>query len=293
MIDSAIISVKTHDAAPRRKDQAAHADAPGFSYALAAASLERKAAQSLEAHGARPSSDAAPAERAAAAGEGESRNQKIADAEKPAQAANAPRETANPRQTAIAQAAVKQPLANNVASAAASPSAEPLNATPAVQAKTGDASVVREASAAKAKLATQKALRLPSAPPALKAEFAEVLARRLDKTSIFEIRLDPPDLGRIDGRLSINDDGKAVLSLAFDNQSAFDLFSRDEQALRQALQQSGLQFGAGDFIFAFKERVAADSPSFDLGSSKSYAAGESYDPSFYASWSAGALDVRI
>ncbi|MCB2097285.1 MAG: hypothetical protein KDE05_06595, partial [Parvularculaceae bacterium] len=54
MTDSAIIAVQPSPAPQRRSDSGDRADAPGFSYALAAASLERNAAKSLEAHGARP-----------------------------------------------------------------------------------------------------------------------------------------------------------------------------------------------------------------------------------------------
>jgi flagellar hook-length control protein FliK len=146
--------------------------------------------------------------------------------------------------------------------------------------------------AAKTKLAAAKAEKPQQAPATLKAEFAAILARRLEKTSVFDLRLDPPELGRVEGKLVVNDDGKSVLSLTFDNQNAFDLFSRDEQALRLALQHAGLSFGAGDFKLSYRAPAEAAGDAFG-GLSAAAPAAISYEPAFHAEWSAGALDIRI
>jgi hypothetical protein len=294
MIEAASIAFEPHDASPRRKEMSSRDDAPAFSYALAAASLEKSAARSLEAHGAKP--------KGAAAGSPQpSRKTESGDAQpaakdnggaKASRTQNAVRSADASAATPAADKRPAQGAASPIAPAAqAAPAA--VSSQPALQAKGADAAAIRDAAAAKAKIAAPRAPRLPATPAALKTEFAEILARRLEKTSVFDLRLDPPELGRVEGRLSVNDDGKAVLTLAFDNQNAFDLFSRDEQALRQALQQAGLQFGAGDFVFAFRERRQPDVASADIAAIPSIDAPAVYDPVFAATWSAGALDIRI
>lgn len=294
MIEAASISVEIHDASPRRKEMSSRNDAPAFSYALAATLLEKSAARSLEAHGAKPKDAAAGSAqpsrktesgdvRPAAKDDGGTKALRAGNAVRSAEASTAtPAADKAPAQGAVPTIAPDAPAA---------PAA--VSGQPALQAKGADAAVIRDTAAAKTKIAASKAPRLPAAPAALKTEFAEVLARRLEKTSVFDLRLDPPELGRVEGRLSVNDDGKAVLSLTFDNQNAFDLFSRDEQALRQALQQAGLQFGAGDFVFAFKERPEAEFASAELVAVPDNDASAAYDPVFAASWRGGALDIRI
>lgn len=154
--------------------------------------------------------------------------------------------------------------------------------------KTADGIAARGEATARAKATANPAVNA-GASQALQETFAEILARRLEKSTVFDIRLDPPALGRVEGRLTVGDDGKSVLTLAFDNQSAFDLFSRDEAALRLALANAGLSFGDRDVSFSFREQGAGErSPS--MAARESAAA---YDPEFYADWSAGALDIRI
>ncbi|MGD9800786.1 MAG: flagellar hook-length control protein FliK [Parvularculaceae bacterium] len=294
MTESAIIAVQPSPAPQRRTDSGDPADAPGFSYALAAASLERNAAKSLEAHGARP-------ERQASAGETQA-NESVTQPRDGGGRSQQPDAQA-PQQKAAAQQTTAE-TASKAAPAISSPSASaPATATPvaaagqtqsvAVQPKAVEAAAPRDAAGAKSKLIQTKAPRLAEAPPALKEAFAEILARRLEKTSVFDLRLDPPDLGRVEGRLAVNDDGKAVLSLTFDNQNAFDLFSRDEQALRAALHQAGLNFGAGDFTFSFREPAETQSAGADGRAPVITEASPAYEPAFAALWTAGAVDIRI
>ncbi len=280
------------DATPSRRSAAARNNAPEFSYALAAASLERKAAQSLKAHGAAPNADTAsptrtvtdsvnaPLERSKAlVAEGDSKIE-------PATNSSSSSASFEEGHSSIAIAAPVQIAPGTLQQ---TPTSGQSAMSPA--GKTGDAALIRDAATADRARYAAKALRAPAEPAALKAEFAEILAEQLEKTSVFDLRLDPPDLGRVDGRLALNDDGKAILTLTFDNQNAFDLFSKDEQALREALMQSGFNFEAGDFAFAFKERVP-EPPAFDTSEFVREIRGD-YDPVFLAPWSAGALDIRI
>ncbi len=266
--------------------------APDFSYALAAASLERQAAQSLKTHGAAPK-NSSPAAASTAPPTDDARSSvpdspTDAAAEKTAAATSA---SPPPRQESKAPPALSAPspvAPTPPPTGAAAPSLLPAQTT---QARSVDAVAARDAVlAAKSKAADVKTLR-PQEPAALPADFARILAKRLEETSIFDIRLDPPDLGRVDGKLSINDDGKAVLALAFDNQSAFDLFSRDEQALRQALADAGLDFGVGDFVFSFRERAESDAAPREASVVDAMLSHE--EPAPFASGRAGAVDIRI
>ncbi|MEM9013953.1 MAG: flagellar hook-length control protein FliK, partial [Pseudomonadota bacterium] len=88
------------------------------------------------------------------------------------------------------------------------------------------------------------------------AEFARILAQRLDQgVTKFEIRLDPPSLGRIDASISVNDKGAQELSIRFDNQAAFEQFSRDENAIRLALSDFGFELGDGKMKFVPPEDI--------------------------------------
>ena len=294
MIDVATHSLSPADAVTRRQDPSARGDGPGFSYALAAAALEKNASKSLQAHGARPSETGNQPQQDSANSRSDA--ERASDRQSFRAETRAPRETPSLRLSESTQSPIAQPAAPQIAASAASSSTAVLgsiNSTPApLAAKLSEAAAIRDLTEAKVKLAAPKAARPPAEPAALKTAFAEILARRLEKTSVFDLRLDPPDLGRVEGRLAIDDSGKSVLSLSFDNQSAFDLYSRDEQALRLALQQSGLNFADGDFVFAFKEQPETSAPPTTGAASVTADAGP-YEPSFFANWSAGALDIRI
>lgn len=293
MTEIAGISAFTVDAAPRRKEEPREPSSQ-FSYALAAASLETKAAKSLEAHGAAPKdggvetggASSTPAQEEATSTSSQTQAHTPDHKPAPSRIADAPAQPASASApgAAGAPAPSAQPLAQAVVTA---------QSISPVQTKAANASAAaRDVASAKTKLAVAKAEKPQSTPAALKAEFAAILARRLEKTSVFELRLDPPELGRVEGKLVVNDDGKAVLSLSFDNQNAFDLYARDEQALRLALQHAGLSFGAGDFTLSYREPAEAAGDAF-AGPSAASPAAVSYEPAFHADWSAGALDIRI
>ncbi len=292
-ITASALSSSANDLQTVSRRAEARGDAPDFSYALASASLERQAVQSLQAHGATPGSDSAPAkarpapETSTTAPKSEVFQTDLRTPTSPER--NVARETdaGSPNDRATA----------NQAGVASSPAliatTLPIGRTAGQHsAKAADATALRDqASKAETSRATATA-KQPAQAATLGANFAEVLARRHEKTSVFEMRLDPPAHGRVEGRLAIADDGKAILSLTFDNQFAFDLFSRDEQLLRQTLAQAGLDFASGDFRFSYREQVPIEGAA-DLDATTMINAGRNYEAMFYADWSAGALDIRI
>lgn len=292
MIEAAANAVNLREAPIRLRDASARGVGTEFSYTLAAASLERRASQSLEAHGSRPqnseAAQTAPQAESVPVREDSPSSDPSSRQPAPLRFSAADAAGASAPKTPPPMKIISAPVATALASPAAAPSSV---AAPSMQARLVDASALRNVSAEKSKAAAHAAP-TNSEPSKLNGAFAEILARRLEKSSVFDFRLDPPELGRVEGRLVINDDGKSVLSLTFDSQNAFDLFSRDEQALRLALQQAGLNFSAGDFVFAFEDR-SRPTPGFAAGALQFQEASTPYEPAFVASWSGGAIDIRI
>ncbi len=72
-------------------------------------------------------------------------------------------------------------------------------------------------------------------------------------TQRFEIRLDPPELGRIDVRLELSRDGTLNAHLTVDRPETLDALNRDARHLERALQQSGLKLEGGDIQFSLRD----------------------------------------
>ena len=88
----------------------------------------------------------------------------------------------------------------------------------------------------------------------------EIVARAQDGLKRFEIRLDPPELGRIDVRLDVDHGGKVTSRLMVDRAETLDLLRRDAPQLERALQhaglntEGGLQFSLRDQSFANRDQ---------------------------------------
>jgi flagellar hook-length control protein FliK len=70
----------------------------------------------------------------------------------------------------------------------------------------------------------------------------------------FEIRLDPPELGRIDVRLHVDRDGNVSSRLVVDRADTLDLLKRDAQSLERALQQAGLKTSDNALEFSLRQQ---------------------------------------
>ncbi len=69
----------------------------------------------------------------------------------------------------------------------------------------------------------------------------------------FNIRLDPPELGRIDIRLEISRDGQTMTHLAVEKPETLDLLRQDSRALERALNNAGLDSRNGSLSFSLKD----------------------------------------
>jgi flagellar hook-length control protein FliK len=94
----------------------------------------------------------------------------------------------------------------------------------------------------------------------------EIAAHAQDGSKRFEIRLDPPELGRIDVRLDVDDHGRVSSHLVVERSETLDLLKRDAPQLERALQQAGLktegglEFSLRDQGFAQRDQSQRDNP---------------------------------
>jgi flagellar hook-length control protein FliK len=72
----------------------------------------------------------------------------------------------------------------------------------------------------------------------------------------FEIRMDPPELGRIDVKMQVSTDGKVSAALAVERPETLELLTRDSRALEQALKDTGLDVGSGALSFSLRDQNA-------------------------------------
>lgn len=83
----------------------------------------------------------------------------------------------------------------------------------------------------------------------------EIAARATNGSRQFEIRLDPPELGRIDVKLDVDKGGNVNTHLTVDRPETLDLLRRDAQGLERALQQAGLKTSDGNLEFSLRQQT--------------------------------------
>jgi chemotaxis protein MotD len=83
----------------------------------------------------------------------------------------------------------------------------------------------------------------------------EIVSRLRDGMRRFDIRLDPPELGRIDVRLEMDRNGNVSTKLTLDRPETLELMQRDARGLERALQQAGLKTDAGGLEFSLRSHA--------------------------------------
>nr|WP_246473105.1 flagellar hook-length control protein FliK [Pelagibacterium limicola] len=71
--------------------------------------------------------------------------------------------------------------------------------------------------------------------------------------SRFEIRLNPPELGRVDVRLEMDKSGNVIARLAVERSETLDLLQRDQRALERALADAGLDGNKTELEFSLRQ----------------------------------------
>lgn len=111
------------------------------------------------------------------------------------------------------------------------------------------------AAAVEAHSAPSQMLRQPMAPPVpLGAVAIEIGVRALAGARRFDIRLDPPELGRVDVRLDLGDDGSVKAHLTVDKVETLALLQRDARTLERAFEQAGLKPADGGVDLSLRDQ---------------------------------------
>lgn len=220
-----------------------------FSLDGAVAALETQASRALQTHGSAPSESGLTAntnqERASA--HADSQQQPLSVTEEPltpsrsSQAnssgpvgANAPTENSEP--VLRAQPVPQTPIAQNLAVPSGPAISAPISQAVATQSGLAPAA---SNTARTARPLAQAAQDAPATRQAPTQRFATLLSQQLQngKTN-FEIRLDPPSLGRVDASYTPGDEPS--LTLRFEHESSLDLFRKDAENLRALLSDAGV-----------------------------------------------------
>jgi flagellar hook-length control protein FliK len=81
----------------------------------------------------------------------------------------------------------------------------------------------------------------------------EIGLKSLSGVNRFEMRLDPPELGRVDVRIDIDEDGGVKTRLLVDRSDTLALLQRDAPQLRHALEQAGLKPNEGSIDLMLRD----------------------------------------
>ena len=138
--------------------------------------------------------------------------------------------------------------------------------------------------------------------PNVPALAVEIAAKSQSGAKQFDIRLDPPELGRVEVRLSIDATGKASAHLSADTPQTLDLLQKDAPALTRALREAGLDVSQDGLNFSLRHQGSQDSNANNSGSrgnGRGFAltATNSIDATAtsaaYRSVADGRLDIRV
>jgi flagellar hook-length control protein FliK len=90
--------------------------------------------------------------------------------------------------------------------------------------------------------------------PNLPALAVEIAAKSQSGSKQFDIRLDPPELGRVEVRLSIDATGKASAHLSADQPQTLSLLQKDAPTLTRALRDAGLDVSQDGLNFSLRQQ---------------------------------------
>jgi chemotaxis protein MotD len=84
-----------------------------------------------------------------------------------------------------------------------------------------------------------------------------IAARAQSGSNQFDIRLDPPELGRIDVRLDVDSTGQVMTHLTADRADTLQLLQSQQPQIEQALQQAGLKTADDGLQFSLRDQSFA------------------------------------
>jgi flagellar hook-length control protein FliK len=140
----------------------------------------------------------------------------------------------------------------------------------------------------------------PSIPIPVMALPAAIGIKALEGSHIFDIRLDPDELGRVDIVLEIDQEGSIRAAIAAEKPEALQLIMREARALEQAFDQAGFRRDENALSFSLADREPSSQhshhPSEQHGVTRFLTEGEGDLPAPLEALLAranGRLDVRI
>ncbi len=131
----------------------------------------------------------------------------------------------------------------------------------------------------------------------------EIAAKSQSGAKEFHIRLDPPELGHVDVRLSIDASGKAEAHMTTDQPQTLHLLQKDSDTLTRALRDAGLDVSQGSLNFSLKgqDRQSSDgnnngaqtrTPALSLAVTRTIDAAQSANP-YLSSAGDARLDIHV
>ena len=140
---------------------------------------------------------------------------------------------------------------------AASPSAQ--TATNTVKAATENLPTfgIMATNTATAQAATAAATATPAAGVSIAGLPVTIAARAQAGSNQFDIRLDPPELGRIDVRLDVNSSGQVTSHVTVDRPETLTLLQSQQPQLERALEQAGLKTADNGLQFSLRDQSFA------------------------------------
>lgn len=112
----------------------------------------------------------------------------------------------------------------------------------------------------------------PVQPQTPAREIAINMAKNLGNgTNRFEIRLDPAELGRIDVRMELGNDGRVQAHLTVEKPETLEMLQRDARSLEKALSDAGLDMENGSLGYSLRD----DSDGSDFAANRDAADGTS------------------
>jgi flagellar hook-length control protein FliK len=182
------------------------------------------------------------------------------------------------------------------ANAAAAPKAAPDGPPPVIVSTQPHAA---PAAAAPALLASQLGPQGAAIP--LAGVPLEIASKALAGKNRFEIRLDPPELGRIDVRLDVDRDGNVTSRLTVDRVETLALLRRDASGLERALHDAGLKTADNGLQFALRDQSTSHQQTNSGSNTEQLVVNDETLPSIDASLQnynrlagqGGGLDIRV
>jgi len=140
-----------------------------------------------------------------------------------------------------------------------------------------------------------------SAQPNVPALAVEIAAKSQSGAKQFDIRLDPPELGRVEVRLSIDATGKASAHLSADRPETLTLLQKDGPILTRALREAGLDVSQDGLNFSLRQQADGGNANNGgrRGSSRAFsltataAIDATATTAAYRGRSDGRLDIRV